>query len=46
MSNNKNQFTEFLCNNLNEKLITSTKTLDDSASEVYVSKNHKVTCLS
>ena len=46
MSNNKNQFTEFLCNNLNEKLIISTKTLDDSASEVYVSKNHKVTCLS
>ena len=45
MSNNKNQFTEFLCNNLNEKLITSIKTLDDSASEVYVSKNHKVTCL-
>ena len=46
MSHNKNQFTEFLCNNLNEKLITATNTLDDSAPEVYVSKNHKVTCLS
>ena len=46
MSNNKNQFTELLCNNLNEHLITATNTLDDSASEVYASKTHKANCLS
>ena len=46
MSNNKNQFTELLRNNLNEHLITATNTLDDSASEVYASKTHKANCLS